>query len=84
MNGALIVVVLPASGRLPSVLNNQSLCGFPVGPKPGVEYAPLKFGTESTPAIPGSVACSVPVCPIAFGFTLVNFNRSFATSAAVT
>src|SRR5258707_574402 len=43
MNGAFPVVVPPSSGRLPSVLNNQPLGGFPDESKPGVEYAPLKL-----------------------------------------
>src|SRR5258707_728646 len=81
--GAFSVVVPPASGRLPSVLNNQLLCGLPLGSKPGVEYAPLKFGTESIPEMPGSVACCVPFMLAAFGFTRVNFKSLPATSAAV-
>jgi hypothetical protein len=59
--GASNAVVPPAAGGFPRVLKNQMSFGAPLGPKPAVEYCPLKLGTESMPGIPGSVACCVPV-----------------------
>jgi hypothetical protein len=59
--GASNAVVPPAAGGFPRVLKNHMSFGAPLGPKPAVEYCPLKLGTESMPGIPGSVACCVPV-----------------------
>jgi hypothetical protein len=58
--GASRFVVPPFAGVFPSVLKSQVLLGAPLEVNPGVEYTPLKLGTESMPGMPGSVAwCSV-------------------------
>jgi hypothetical protein len=75
-------VVVPVEGGFPNVLKNQVLCGLPFGSTPGVEYEPLKFGTESIPEMPGSVVGAAPFF-MPEGLTCVNFRCLPATAAAV-
>src|SRR6516162_5893328 len=81
--GASIVVVPPLAGAFPSVLNSQLLRGWPFALKPGVEYAPLKLGTESMPGMPGSVACCVPFSPAGARLILVYCRSKFFVNVLV-
>ena len=75
-------VVVPVEGGFPNVLKNQVLYGLPFGSMPGVEYVPLKLGTESIPEMPGSVVDVAPFFTAA-GLTCVNFRCLPAIAAAV-
>src|ERR1700745_1110179 len=81
--GASKLVVPPFAGAFPRVLKSQVLLGAPLEVNPGVEYAPLKLGTESMPGMPGSVACCVPFSTVVARLMLVNCRSNFFVNAAV-